>query len=96
MVVVWSLQAKAALRQVFTYISADSLQNANKVVADLLYHADKLADHPEFYPPDKYKNNNDGSWRAFEIHRYRLSYRIKGEQIRVIRLRHTSMSPLKY
>ncbi len=96
MVVVWSPNAKAALKNAFSYIAKDSRQNAEKVFSDILYHAEKLAEYPEFYPPDKYKKDNNGSWRAFEIHRFRVSYRIRENQIRIIRLRHTSMSPLQY
>jgi plasmid stabilization system protein ParE len=96
MVVVWASGAKAELQKTFNYIAQDSLQNADKVITDLLEYTAKLANHPEFYPPDKYKKSNDGTWRAFELHRYRISYLIKKDQIRIVRMRHTSMSPLSY
>ncbi|MBS1566856.1 MAG: type II toxin-antitoxin system RelE/ParE family toxin, partial [Bacteroidetes bacterium] len=46
--------------------------------------------------PDKYKTNNDGSYRAFEKHRYRIVYRFGNNIIRVLRVRHTSREPLNY
>ncbi|HVW14648.1 MAG TPA: type II toxin-antitoxin system RelE/ParE family toxin [Mucilaginibacter sp.] len=55
-----------------------------------------LSKSPEKYPIDKFKKNNDGSWRAFEKFHYRISYRILKDQIRVVRMRHTSQSPLPY
>ena len=55
-----------------------------------------LSENPEKYALDKYKINNDGSWRAFEKYHYRVSYKITATQIRVVRLRHTSKSPLNY
>jgi hypothetical protein len=38
-----------------------------------------LSKNPEIYPPDKYKKSNSGIYRAFELYRYRISYRIANE-----------------
>jgi len=35
----------------------------------------KAAANPEIYGPDKYKTDNDSSYRAFEKHHYRVAYR---------------------
>lgn len=56
----------------------------------------ELTGNPEKYPLDKLKKDNDGTWRAFEKHHYRISYRIIKDQIRIVRMRHTSKSPLAY
>lgn len=96
MVVVWSNSAKAALKKVYEYIALDSLQNAQMVRDELIDLTIHLSNHPEKHPADLYKTNNDGSWRAFEKHHYRVSYRITEKQIRIIRVRHTSKNPLKY
>ncbi len=72
--VVWS---KTALRQfdaAIKYITSDSFQNAEKVKLIILENIDKIPDFPEKYPPDKYKQNNKGNYRAFEIYHYRISY----------------------
>jgi len=53
----------------------------------------ELTDHPEKHPRDKYHLNNDGSYRAFEIYKYRISYHVSQEKIIVIMLRHTKMEP---
>ena len=91
MVVVWNLNAKLELKRVYEYILKDSWQNAIKVRQEIIDAVLSLPEHP-----DKHKINNDGTWRAFEIDRYRISYRVKKDQIRIIRLRHTSRSPLPY
>jgi hypothetical protein len=36
-----------------------------------------LGKNAEMYPPDKYKYDNKGNYRAFELHRYRISYMVK-------------------
>ena len=78
------------------YIREDSDQNAEKVQNEMLSEITRLATHPEKYPPDKYKLNNDGSFKAFELHRYRVSYRLCKNEVRIIRIRHTKRNPKKY
>ena len=96
MVVVWSNSAKVELRKAFEYIALDSLQNAQMVRDTLIDMTIDLSENPEKKPLDKFKKDNDGTWRAFEKHHYRISYRILKNQIRVVRMRHTSKSPLTY
>jgi plasmid stabilization system protein ParE len=78
------------------YIRKDSYQNAIKVRYDIVAMPDSLSVNPERFPPDKFKTNNDGTYRAFELHRYRISYVIFKELVLIVRLRHTAMSPLLY
>jgi plasmid stabilization system protein ParE len=88
--------AKVQLREAYRYISLDSLKSAEKVKSKILKSIKELADQPEKYSSDKYKLNNDGSYRAFEIYKYRLSYHVSITQITVTRIRHTSMEPKPY
>jgi plasmid stabilization system protein ParE len=94
--VVWSKTAKTQLQKAFDYISQDSIQNAVKVKDAIIDLTIYLPKHPQKYPADKYKQNNDGSYRAFEVYHYRISYRLFKNDIQIVRLRHTSMSPLIY
>lgn len=94
--VVWTPKAIAELRKAYDYICKDSPQNAKKVVDELILLTDQLSLQPEMFPPDKFKKNNDGSWRAFEKHRYRISYRITRLEVRVVRMRHASRTPRQY
>ena len=96
MVVVWSKQARIELRKAYDYILQDSPQSAAKVRDEIIDMTIALLNHPEKHPPDKYKKVNDGNWRAFEKYHYRISYRIMSNEIRIVRLRHTSRSPLPY
>ena len=96
MVTVWTPQAIAELRKAYDYISKDSPQNARMVVDELTAIADRLPAQPEMLPPDKFKKNNDSTWRAFEKYHYRISYLITSKEIRIVRMRHTSRTPLQY
>lgn len=92
----WNKRALRQFDQAIEYIEEDSLKNADKVKKDILSRISALGDHPQSHHPDKYKTNNDGSFRAFEIHRYRISYRCIRNEIRIIRVRHTKLNPLEY
>jgi plasmid stabilization system protein ParE len=94
--VVWDEESRSQLRSLYEYIKADSPRSAKKVRDEIVGMTRKLLSHPESHPPDKYKINNDGSFRAFEKHRYRITYRIKEKEIRILRIRHTKMNPLEY
>ena len=75
MVIKWNKLALQQFELAIEYIELDSAANADKVKRSILSAIDEVQRYPEMYPPDKYKLNNDGSLRAFEIYHYRISYR---------------------
>lgn len=93
-IIVWNPEARKQLKAAYKFIQKDSPQNAIKVRNDIVAATRKLLSHPEQYAPDKYKLHNDGSYRAFEKHSYRIAYRVLDTEIRILRVRHTSMEPL--
>lgn len=78
------------------FIHSDSPKNAENFAIDIIKKIEELKSDPARYPPDKFKRDNDGSYRAFELHHYRIAYRILTQEIRIIRLRHTSMEPSEH
>ncbi len=94
--VIWTKRSQKQMRQIFDYISIDSPKNAAKVTDRITEALDKaILDH-EIYPRDKYRADNDSTYRAFEIDHYRVSYRAEENVIRVLRVRHTSRKPQLY
>ena len=89
-------EAKIALHEAYNYIKQDSLQNAEKVRSQILGSIKELIKSPDKYAPDKYRKDNDISYRAFEIFKYRITYHVSPNEIRIIRIRHTKMNPLEY
>jgi plasmid stabilization system protein ParE len=89
----WSRQALLQFNKAILHIAADSVQNAENVQADILEKIEGIVTSPERYPPDKYKLKNDGTYRAFELHRLRIAYYVGTEVIRILRVRHTSREP---
>lgn len=94
--VVWSAEARQQLKSAYEFIIQESPKNAQKVRADIVAIIRELPSHPERYAPDKYRVNNDGSYRAFEKHKHRIAYRIREGEIRILRVRHTKRNPLEY
>jgi len=73
MVIIWSKSARKQLEAIYDYIKQDSLQKAKKVRDEIIDFTISLTSKPEIYSLDKYKLNNDGTYRVFELHRYRIS-----------------------
>ena len=95
-IVVWSKVAEASLKREYKRIKEESPKNAEKVRDGILSETRKLANHPEMYPPDKFKNKNLGNYRAFEKYSYRVAYRHTEKEIRILRVRHVKKEPKLY
>ena len=94
--IVWRKSARLYLEKAIDYIRLDSVKNADIVAKDILTSIDKASRFPEHFPPDKYRVNNTGSFRAFEIYSFRVSFYTNAETIRIVRIRHTKQKPLNY
>ncbi len=64
----WDKQATIQLSKAISFVREDSPQNADKIKKEILGRIDNLVNAPETNPPDKYKMNNSGNFRAFELH----------------------------
>ena len=94
--IVWDDPAKIYLKKSLEFIRRDSPQNADKIRNEIRIIIKEIPAHPERYPADKYRLNNDGAYRALEIYSYRISYYIGDNEIRIVRIKHTSQEPLNY
>ena len=92
----WEDKAKVQFADACRYIRKDSPKNSLKVKKEIIEAVGKLELQPKKHPPDKYKQNNNGQYRAFELHHYRVTYRVLSSEIKILTLRHTSMEPHEY
>lgn len=94
--IIWRNTAKLYLQKAVDYIRQDSPQNADLVANAIIAAIEKAARFPEHFPPDKYRFNNTGSFRAFEIYSFRISFYYNDQTLRIVRVRHTKQKPLNY
>lgn len=94
--IIWPPISQQQLRDAYNHIKKDSLQNADKVRKAIAAATNTLSNHPLKHPLDKYKVNNDGNFRAFELYHFRIAYQITQAAIVIVRVRHSSMEPLNY
>ena len=96
MEIVWNKRPSKFLAQALKRISTDSLLQAERVEEGLLNFIQGITANPEKYPPDKYKKNNLGNYRAFEHLSFRIAYKITPNQIRILRIRPVRQEPKEY
>jgi plasmid stabilization system protein ParE len=94
--ITWDKQALKYFHESIRYIRQNSHQNADKVKKEVLEKVNELSKRPEIHSPDKYKLNNNGNYRAFELHRLRVGYLVKEDEIIIARLRNTNQEPVDY
>jgi plasmid stabilization system protein ParE len=93
----WSRSALKQLDKALDFILENGfISYALQFEDNILSRVDNLTDNYTIYSLDKYKKDNDGSYHAFEVDDYRLSYRVINSQIRILRIRHTSRKVKKY
>jgi plasmid stabilization system protein ParE len=92
----WDTEARKHFRDAILFIKKDSVKNSQIVKEKVLESVRKLSIQPEKYPIDKYRKNNDGHYRAFEVFHFRVSYYFSESEIRIVRFRHTRMKTKKF
>ncbi len=94
--VVWNNRASVYFKSAYERTKEESYKNAEMVKEGISKIVDGLPDNPEKYPPDKYKKNNTGNYRAFEKYSFRVAYVYTEKEIRILRVRHVKQEPKEY
>lgn len=94
--VIWDIEAVLQLEAQLDYIKLESIQQAEKVREKILSKTADLSIFSKRHPKGKYKSENDGTYRTFEIYNFRISYRITDEHIRIVGLRSVHQNPQNY
>lgn len=92
----WTVEATNELNDHLEFISEFSERNAKKVKSAVIEKINTILIYPERYPLDKYRIENKGNFRAFEIYHLRISYKITEKSIYIVRVRSTFQSPMDY
>lgn len=90
--IIWSANALEQLEDIHFYVffESKSIHIADKLVKNIFDSTEILKTQPKIYKLDNHKNNNDGSFRAYFIYDYMVSYPITPYYVQILRVRHTS------
>jgi plasmid stabilization system protein ParE len=96
--IVWTETALNQLETIYFYIleSSKSVTIADKVIQNIMDAVSILNKNSEIYETDEMKYSKDDNFRAFEIYKYRISYKITSNTIYILRVRYTSRNPKLY
>ena len=96
--IVWDRQALDNLKEILGYLEKQSNQAPKIIKTSILQKLDHIKTNPLTFEFDKLKEKPNKDFRAFFVFSYRVTYQVKAElnEIRVLRIRHTSREPLGY
>lgn len=93
--IIWSTTALNQLEDIHFYIlfETKSIRIADKVIEKIFESTQIVKTASEIYELDEQRKNNDGSFRAYFVYTYKISFRIVSQEIQILRVRHTSRKP---
>ncbi|MGI4727216.1 MAG: type II toxin-antitoxin system RelE/ParE family toxin [Janthinobacterium lividum] len=94
MMIKWNKSAVKQLFEIVNYLeSRNEIDYAEILEKQILDSISSLSAQTNIYQLDRIKQNNDGNFFAFEIESYQISYRKIYDEIRILRIRHSSRKP---
>jgi len=94
--VVWSKNGSIQLQESLKILKEKLPKSALKIKTEILKTSRELSKNPEIYSLDRFKKDNDGSFRSFEKYSYRVTYQVEKTQVVILRVRHTKRESLKH
>jgi plasmid stabilization system protein ParE len=96
--IVWDFEALHQFKEIIAYLKEQSSEAPGIVKQAILDQLTLIKDNPLICEVDRLKSPKDKNFRSFVVFSYRVVYQIKSEnnEIRILRVRHTSREPLGY
>ena len=82
--IIWRKNALKQLNEQYNYMKLDSFEKAHQARESIFDIVESLANKPENFPIDGFKENNKGDIRAFENFKLRVTYQITENEIRIL------------
>jgi plasmid stabilization system protein ParE len=96
--IIWDVNALEEFKEILEFLANKNPQAPKIVKQGVLSRLTTIKTGAFIYETDKLKEDNNKEFSAFVVYSYRVTYQIKIEtnEIRVLRIRHTSREPLGY
>jgi len=94
--IVWSKNAAGQYYEILEFLEKKAPEALPIVGNALLNTIDDLTAQYNNHPSDRFKKNNDGTYKAAVVYSYRISYQVTDSTVNILRIRHTSREPLNY
>ncbi len=96
--IIWDRNALEDFKEILSFLSKQSSQAPKIVKEGILSRLEIIKTNPLIFEIDKLKDESAKEFRAFVIYSYRITFQINTatNEIRVIRIRHTSREPFDY
>jgi plasmid stabilization system protein ParE len=94
--IIWSKNATVQYFKILKYLSEEAPEAIDIVGNGLLDMIESLTLEYHNHPQDRYRKNNDGTFKAAIVFSYRISYQVSKTSINILRIRHTSREPKAY
>jgi plasmid stabilization system protein ParE len=94
--VLWDTVAEDDLDRELHHLKTKSADAPAIIKNGIFDKIETIKTSPYICQADKLKLVNDGTYRAFVVFRYRVSYRIVKDTLHILRVRHTSREPLEH
>jgi addiction module RelE/StbE family toxin len=94
----WDRKALDNLKEILAYLHKQNPQAPKIVKSAILTRIELIKTNPLISESDKLKDPISKDFRAFVVFSYRVTYQIiiESNQLRIVRIRHTSREPLGY
>jgi len=89
----WSTLAFTQFQKIYYFLLGENQRYAEKVRLEVLEKINQVALYLGHFSIEKYKTDNDGSYRYFELRHIRISYKVTATEVWIVRVRHTKMKP---
>ena len=94
--IIWSKRALKQFKDIYDYINNESPSGATTVRDAVMNTLEMLPSNPEMFEKDRFKEINDGTYRAFTVFHCRIAYKISASKILILKVMHTSQEPKDY
>ena len=93
--IIWSSDALEHLEDIHFYIlfESKSIDVADRIVDKIFDSTQILKTNSEIFELDDQKKLNNGTFRAYFIYDYKITYQDSVDAIYILRVRHTSRKP---